>query len=218
MFQERAQNVKKILICYDRLLCELDQKRMEKKGLVINGCMIQHMLIFKPHCNDAVAKEYLCNCKMCLSLSFDKCENAKNLNANSILEEISSVNNDSEWFCDSDETVNKSYILEFVDVPSFVAVLSNNLNEPVYFIKVEEKGIAECQLRDRFGDVVLVGKPYFKGNYLQKIRSRNISKFQFKLLPNPVYLEPDEVYQAFVEIDENLTITKELYMTIASQL
>ena len=130
------------------------------------------------------------------------------------LHQISSVNNDSKWFCDSDETVSKSYIVGFVDVPSFVAVLSNDLNEPVYFIIVEEKGIAECELRDRFGHVVLVGEPYFKG----KIRSRNISKFQFKLLPNPVYLEPDEVYQPFVEIDENLTITKELYMTIASQL
>ena len=118
---------------------ELDQKRMEKKGLVTKGCLIQHMLIFKPHCNDVVAKEYLCDCKMCLSLSFDKCENTKNLNDNSILKEISSVNNDSEWFCNSDQTVNKSYILEFVDVPSFVAVLSNNLNEPVYFIKVEER-------------------------------------------------------------------------------
>ena len=176
------------------------------------------MLIFQPHSNDVVAKEYLCDCKMRLSLSFDKCENTKNLNDNSILEEISSVNNDSEWFCDSDETVNKSYILEFVDVPSFVDVLSNNLKEPVYFIKVEEKGITERELRDRFGHVVLVGEPYFKGNYLQKIRSRNISKFQFKLLPNPVYIEPDEVYQPFVETDENLTITKELYMTIASQL
>ena len=71
------------------------------------------------------------------------------------------TNNDSEWFCDSDETVNKSYILEFFDVPSFVAVLSNNLNEPVYFIKVEEKGIAECELRERFGHAVLVGEPYF---------------------------------------------------------
>ena len=68
------------------------------------------MLIFQPHCNDVVAKEYLCDCKMRLSLSFDKCENTKNLNDISILEEISSVNNDSEWFCDSDETVNKSYI------------------------------------------------------------------------------------------------------------
>ena len=108
--------------------------------------------------------------------SFDQCENTKNLNDYSILEEISSVNNDSEWFRDSDETVNKSYMLEFV---SFVAFLSNNLNEPVYFIKVEEKGIAECELRDRFGHVVLVDEPYIKENYLRKIRSRNISKFQF---------------------------------------
>ena len=100
----------------------------------------------------------------------------------------------------------KVYILEFVDVPSFAAVLSNNLNEPVYFIKVEEKGIADCELRDRFGHDVLVGEQYFKGNYLQKIRSRNISKFQFKLLPNPVYLEPDEVYLC----DYCLTIIKML--------
>ena len=75
LFQERAQNVKKILPCDDRLLCELkfifmttlhclicelNQKRVEKKGLVINGCMIQHMLIFKPHCNDVAAKECAC--------------------------------------------------------------------------------------------------------------------------------------------------------------
>ena len=103
-------------------------------------------------------------------------------------------------------------------MPSFAAVLSNNLNEPVYFIKVEEKGVAECELRDGFDHVLLVGEPYFKGNYLQKIRFRNILKFQFKLLPNLVYLEPDGVYQPFVESDEDLTITKELYMTIASQL
>ena len=83
---------------------------------------------------------------------------------------------------------------------------------------MEEKGIAECVLKDRFGHVVLAGEPYFKGNYLQNIRSRNISKFKFKLLPNPVCLEPDEIYRPFVEIDENLTITKELYTTIASQL
>ena len=100
---------------------------------------------------------------MCFSLSFDKSENTKNLSDTSILEEISSVNNDSEWFCDSDETVNKSYILEFVDMPSFVAVLSNNLNVSVYFIKAEEKGITKCKLRGRFGHVVLVGEPYFKG-------------------------------------------------------
>ena len=131
------------------------------------------------YCNDAVAKEYLCDCKICLSLSFDKCENTKNLNDNSILEEISSVNYDSQWFCDSDETVNKTYILEFVDVPSFVAVLSNNLNKPVYFIKVEEKGIAECELRNRFGHVVLVGETYFKGNYYRRFVLETSRNFNF---------------------------------------
>ena len=32
------------------------------------------------YCNDAAAKEYLCDCKMCMSLSFDECENTKNVN------------------------------------------------------------------------------------------------------------------------------------------
>ena len=95
---------------------------------------------------------------------------------------------------------------------------SATVNKPVYFIKVEEKGIADSELRDQFGHVAVVGEPCFKGNYLQKIRSRYISKFKFKLRPNPVYLESNEVYQPFVKIDENLTNTKELYMTIASQL
>ena len=120
---------------------------------------------------------------MCLSLSFDKCENTKNLNDNNILEEISSVNNDSDWFCDSDETVNKSYILEFVDVPSFVAVLSNNLNKPVHFIKVEEKGISDCELRDRFGHVVLVGEPISKGIIYRRFvleTSRNFNLNYFR--------------------------------------
>ena len=109
--------------------------------------------------------------------------NTKNLNDNSVLEEISSVNNDSECFCDSDETVSKSYILEFVDVPSFVVLLSNNLNETVYFIKVEEKGIAECELRDRFGHVVLVGAPYFKGIIYRRFvleTSRNFNLNYFR--------------------------------------
>ena len=197
---------------------QLDQKRSERKGLVINGCMVQHMLLFKPNCNGVVAKEYLCDCIMCLALSFDNCENKEDTNENSTLEDINSGNNDSEWHCDSEETVDKNHIFEFVDAPSFVAVLSSNLNEPVYFIKVEEKGISESELKDRYGHVVFVGEPYFKGKYLQIIRSRNNSTFQFKLLPHPIYIEPDEVYQPFVEIDQNLTITKELYSIIVSQL
>ena len=45
---------------------------------------------------------------------------------------------------------------------------------------------------------------YFKENCLPKIRSRNNLTFQFKLHANPINIEPDEVYQPFVEIDQNL--------------
>ena len=77
---------------------------------------------------------------MSLSLSFDKCENTKNLNDNIIFEEISSVNNDSEWFCDSDKTVNKSYILEFVDVPSFRCCFNKKFKQASVFHKIGRKG------------------------------------------------------------------------------
>ena len=69
----------------------------------------------------------------------------------------------------------------FVDVPSFVAVLSNNLNEPVYFIKVEEKGIAECELRDRFGHVVLV---IYRRFVLETSRNFNLNYFQTQFTLN----------------------------------
>ena len=103
-------------------------------------------------------------------------------------------------------------------MPSFFAVLLNNLNEPVYFIKVEEKSIAESELEDWYGHVIFVGNPNFKGKYLRKIRSTNDSTSQLKWLPNPVYIEPDKIYQSFVEIEQNLTMANEVYSIISSQL
>lgn len=71
-------------------------------------------------------------------------------------------------------------------------------------------------VKDRY--VVFVGEPYFEGSCLQRIRSRNNSTCQFKLLANPIYIEPEEAYQPFVEIEQNLNHQKELYSTIVSQL
>ena len=57
-------------------------------------------------------------------------------------------------------------------------------------------------VKDRY--VVFIGEPYFEGSCLQRIRSRNNSTCQFKLLANPNYIEPEEAYQPFVEIEQNL--------------
>ena len=45
---------------------------------------------------------------MCLVLSFDNCENKERTNESNILEDIKSGENDSEWHCDLEETVNKN--------------------------------------------------------------------------------------------------------------
>ena len=37
-------------------------------------------------------------------------------------------------------------------------------------------------------------------------------------IPNPVYVEPDETDETFVEVFENLTIATESYMFTVSQL
>lgn len=64
---------------------------------------------------------------------------------------------------------------------------------------MEEKFIAESELKNQYGQVVFDDEPPI-GKHFQKFRSKN----KFKLLPYAVYIKPDEVYQPFVEIDQNL--------------
>ena len=41
---------------------------------------------------------------------------------------------------------------------------------------------------------------------------------KFKLLPDPVHIDTNDIYQSFVETDQNLSIIKELHWNIVSQL
>ena len=36
------------------------------------------------------------------------------------------------------------------------------------------------------------------------VHSRSNSIFQFKLIPNAIHKDPNDIYQSFVEIDQNL--------------
>ena len=58
-------------------------------------------------------------------------------------------------------------IFEFVTIPSFVAVISCNTSEPIYFIKIVKKNMAKENFRDRFGQEIFPGVCYLKGFYLQ---------------------------------------------------
>ena len=75
------------------------------------------------------------------------------------------------------------------------------LNEQTWFYQSDRKrDISESELKDRYDLAALVGGSYFKGKYLKRIFSRNNLTFKFKLPLNSVFIEPDEVYQSFVEI------------------
>ena len=57
------------------------------------------------------------------------------------------------WRCDTRVTDKKNR-----GSSSFVDVLFSNSNEPIYFIKIEEKSVTEHELRDQFGHVVFKGE------------------------------------------------------------
>ena len=95
-------------------------------------------------------------------------------------------------------------LFDFLDVPSFASLFSGNQNEPLYFVKVTEKGTAQKDLTDPYGHFIGNGKRFFKGFYFKLSRSKHISKKKFQLLPTPIVFAPDEVSDTIVETTEDL--------------
>lgn len=111
---------------------------------------------------------------MFLALSFDNCGNKEGTNEHSILEDIKSGEKDNKWYSDS-ETVNRNCVLDFDDVPSFVAILSGNLNKHLYFTKAEQKDIAESEIK------VLSCHFYWRALCESKVSSKDLSRKQLKI-------------------------------------
>ena len=95
-------------------------------------------------------------------------------------------------------------LFDFLDVPSFASPFSGNQNEPLYFVKVTEKGSAQKDLTDPYGHFIGNGKRFFKGFYFKLSRSKHISKKKFQLLPTRIVFAPDEVSDTIVETTEDL--------------
>ena len=112
------------------------------------------------------------------------------------------VDEDNDW---------QSRIYEFVSMPSYVSLLSCNSSDAVYFMLVEKKGQATEKLQDRYGHVILPGELYLEGRYLHKSRSRHPSKKKFNVLEHTVYISPGEIFETFVEFDDDLTMGNESY-------
>ena len=141
-------------------------------------------------------KEYICECDSCRRFDFEECENDSK-------EEHSEVEIDY-YFADEELDSNQEeQIFNFIEIPSFVTLFTGVSSEHLYFVKVVSKGIADERLSDSWGHLILPKSRYFTGHYLKLARSRNILTKKFDLIPLTVYITPDEIYDSYIEIDEN---------------
>ena len=115
----------------------------------------------------------------------------------------------NDYFGDDEEVdaIDKTVqVSDFLDVLSFVSLFSGNQNQPPYFVKVTEKGTAQKDHTDPYGHFIGNGERLLKGFYFKLSRSTHICKKKFQLLPTPVIFAPDEVFDTYVEITEDLCL------------
>ena len=61
-------------------------------------------------------------------------------------------------------------------------------------------------MTDTYGHTLNSREKYFGGKYLQKVQSRKSNKKQFQLISRDVFVTPDEVFEAFIEFDDELAM------------
>ena len=131
----------------DRMLYSLvdvesvDSSRQCKDAIAINtinGCMVGHLFVFEPNSKNILIREYLRECKNCLLLEVQNCLSISESESNDNVE-----CQEKSWLADDESNKDPSQVFEFVDVPSFVALISCSSSEPVYFVKIEKRGISK---------------------------------------------------------------------------
>ena len=184
---------------------DLASKRQNKHRTVeIPNCMKQHLIVFTPN-SPVLCKDHLCPCISCLQLKFDECMNDETQPYHNVQETVETDLNDD------DEVDQSEQMFHFVEAPSFVSLFSGSTAESLYFMKVLEKGIATENLSDPYNHFIGTGERYFKGCYLKIARSKNISFKQFQIFPTAIVVNPDEIYDRYVSINEGLQLDIDAY-------
>ena len=60
-------------------------------------------------------------------------------------------------------------------------------------------------MHGKYGYVILLDWFYLKGNYLVKTTCKNVNKRKFRILDDPVLVTPDEIFDYFIDVKEDLT-------------
>ena len=93
----------------------------------------------------------------------------------------------SEVNDESDKDINQNqHFFNFVDVPSFASLFTSNPAEPLYFVKVTEKGNAIKDMKAQYGHFIHTGELLW--------------------IMTCILSPPDDIYDTYVEIDNDLLL------------
>ena len=84
----------------------------------------------------------------------------------------------------------------------------------MYILKVKEKGIAEKEETDNYGHTISIGEFFLHGKYLKMGRSKSTRHHKFSILPGEALCTPEEVFEVFVDISDDLTLEKETFKAL----
>ena len=79
------------------------------------------------------------------------------------------------------------------------------------------KGTAIKDMKDPCSHLIHIAELFFKGNYLKLMRSRSLNNKKSQILPTCVLFPPDNVYDTYVEIDNDLQLNINIYNALVAK-
>ena len=73
------------------------------------------------------------------------------------------------------------------------------------------------KMSDNYGHNIMQGEFYFRGNYFQLVRSKKISNKQFKIIEKDVIISPEEVFETFIDVQEDLAMAVDYYLALVGR-
>ena len=137
-----------------------------------------------------LCKEYLCWCSSCLEFNFKEC--------------LGDVPRYSKLSCLHYYGDNEEDVVDKTEQIFCLSLFNGSQNEPLYLVQVTEKGTAEKDLTDRYGHFIGTGENLLIRYYLKQCRSKQISKKKFQILSTPIVFAPDEIFDTYVDITDDL--------------
>ena len=104
--------------------------------------MKQHLMVFQSN-KDVILKAYLCECNPCRKFEFDSCE--KEVEEDPNLD----VEIEDYYIAEEHNGSQDEQIFDIENISSFVILLTGVNAEPLYFLKVIDKEIADGTLSDK---------------------------------------------------------------------